>query len=116
MNESFLVLLLEGIEDYNEQPDTEQLAELYLTLVLAFNLQYTTPSFSFSSSSPFASTLPNGMGTEGEGRETEAITAGERKLSQSADMENALIKILAQRKQTKYFTEKLLLLFNREGK
>lgn len=114
MNESFLVLLLEGIETYNEQPDTEQLAELYLTLVLAFNLQYTTPLSSFSSSSPISSTLPNGVGMGGRG--AEAISAGERKLSQGADMENALIKILAHRKQTKHFTEKLLLLFNREGK
>lgn len=116
MNESFLMLLLEGIECYNEQPDTEQLAELYLTLVLAFNLQYTTPSFSSSSSSPAVNTLPNGVGIEGDGSGASAITSGERKLSQGADMENALIKILAQRKQTKYFTEKLLLLFNREGK
>lgn len=111
MDESFLTLLLEGIERYNEQPDTEQLAELYLTLVLAFNLQYTTPSF-FPSPSE---TLPNGVEVEGENTGTEVITSGERKLSQSADMKNAVIKILAQQKQTKYFTEKLLLMFNREG-
>lgn len=114
MNESFLLLLLEGIEHYNEQPDTEQLAELYLSLVLAFNLQYSTPSIS-----SFLSTLnnlPNGVGNEDEGTGTEAIGTGERKLSQVAEMKNAVIKILGQQKQTKYFTEKLLLLFNREGK
>lgn len=112
MDESFLALLLEGIEHYNEQPDTEQLAELYLTLVLAFNLQYTT----LSSFSPPSETLPNGVEVEGEETGTDIVTTGERKLSQGADMKNAIIKILAQQKETKYFTEKLLLLFNREGK
>lgn len=113
MNESFLVLLLDGIEHYNEHPDTEQLAELYLTLVLAFNLQYTTPSFS---SSPKI-TLPNGVEAEEEGGETGTSTTEETKLHQGgADMENVLIKLLAEREHTKHFTEKLLLLFNREGK
>lgn len=111
MDESFLALLLEGIEHYNEQPDTEQLAELYLTLVLAFNLQYTTHSSSLLPSE----TLPNGVG-EGEETGSDIVTTGERKLSQGADMKNLIIKIMAQQKETKYFTEKLLLLFNREGK
>ncbi|XP_050716102.1 NCK-interacting protein with SH3 domain-like isoform X4 [Eriocheir sinensis] len=110
MDESFLALLLEGIEHYNEQPDTEQLAELYLTLVLAFNLQYTT----LSSSSLSSETLPNGVGVEGEETGTDIVTTGERKLSHGADMKNVIISILAQQKETKYFTEKLLLLFNRE--
>ncbi|KAK8405388.1 hypothetical protein O3P69_001728 [Scylla paramamosain] len=111
MNESFLLLLLDGIERYNEHPDTEQLAELYLTLVLAFNLQYTTPSFSSTSS---IVTLPNGMEAGEEGR-TGISTTEETKLSQAgADMENVLIRLLGQREHTKHFTEKLLLLFNRE--
>ena len=112
MNESFLELLLEGIESYNEHPDTEQLAELYLTLVLAFNLQYTTISFS---SSPTI-TLPNGVEAEGGGK-TGISTNKETSLPEGGtDMENVLIKLLAQREHTKHFTEKLLLLFNREGK
>ncbi|MPC96740.1 NCK-interacting protein with SH3 domain [Portunus trituberculatus] len=112
MNESFLLLLLDGIEHYNEHPDTEQLAELYLTLVLAFNLQYTTPSFSCVSPT---TTLSNGMEAVGEEGKTGVRTTEETKLSKAeGDMENVLIRLLGQREHTKHFTEKLLLLFNRE--
>ena len=79
MNEKFINEVLEGIESYNEYPETEGLAELYLTLILAFNLQNHT------------------------------------RLSRPSDQNNPVINVLEKRKRTKYFIEKLLLLFNREG-
>lgn len=119
-------ILLDGIETFNEDPSTEQLGELYLTLVLAFNLQYMTlpPVTSLPFTIPEANqdsdkvketnqdikenskiaTLPNGN------METEDTLQ-----SKGADMENVIIKHLGRRETTKYFTEKLLLLFNREG-
>ncbi|XP_071534266.1 NCK-interacting protein with SH3 domain isoform X2 [Panulirus ornatus] len=117
MNESFMCMLLDGIEKYHEDSETEQLAELYLTLVLAFNLQYTTMP-------PSACSLPEAANAEDAVQEGEVncdnmtdstiqntIKNGH---SMGADMENMVIKLLSQRENTKYFTEKLLLLFNRE--
>lgn len=85
MNESFVNKVLESIEKYNRNPDTEGLAELYLTLLLAFNLQYHTR---------FAT--PNS-------------------LSEKSETENLVIKALSLPRDTKYFIEKILILFNREG-
>ncbi|CAL4162020.1 unnamed protein product, partial [Meganyctiphanes norvegica] len=84
MNSKFIEVLLHAIEKYYEDPDTEQLGELYLTLVLAFNLQYTTKGASKENS------------------------------TSDSDSENLVIKLLSKQESTKYFTEKLLLLFNRE--
>ena len=78
MNETFIEQVLEGIECYNENPETESLAELYLTLILAFNLQNHTKH-------------------------------------KDPGSQNKVIAVLSKRKRNKYFIEKLLLLFNREG-
>lgn len=116
MNENFMNVLLDGIEQYHEDPDTEQLAELYLAIVLAFNLQYTTlpPS---AANPPKSCEAPE----EGEG-EVKSQSNGDleenkdsSKTAMGADSENIIIKLLSKRENTKYFTEKLLLLFNREG-
>ncbi|KAK4319971.1 hypothetical protein Pmani_009130 [Petrolisthes manimaculis] len=106
MDEKFMSLLLYGIEEYHENPDTEQLGDLYLTLVLAFNLQYPTlppPALAQlqATEPPLDNGLPNG---------TEEIGRAEK----DNQMENLVMKLLAQRQDTKYLTEKLLLFFNRE--
>lgn len=107
MDEKFLSQLLCGIEEYHENPDTEQLGDLFLTLVLAFNLQYLTLPPPALASPQATEPLPDiGLpnGTEETG-----------KAEKHGQMENLVMKLLAQRQDTKYFTEKLLLLFNREG-
>ena len=89
MNETFIRFLLEGIETYNENPETEQLAELFLGLILAFNLQYCNHQ-------------------KGKAQ----FDSSKHKFN----AENLIMKCLCERENTKFFTEKLLLLFNREGK
>lgn len=115
MNENFMNVLLDGIEQYHEDPDTEQLAELYLAIVLAFNLQYTTLP-------PSAANPPKSCETADGDSEDKSQSNGDvegnkesSKTAMGADSENIIIKLLSKRENTKYFTEKLLLLFNREG-
>ncbi|XP_042870850.1 NCK-interacting protein with SH3 domain-like isoform X1 [Penaeus japonicus] len=114
MNENFMNVLLDGIEQYHEDPDTEQLAELYLAIVLAFNLQYTTLP-------PSAANPPKSCETADGDSEDKSQSNGDvegnkesSKTAMGADSENIIIKLLSKRENTKYFTEKLLLLFNRE--
>nr|XP_053638586.1 LOW QUALITY PROTEIN: uncharacterized protein LOC128693139 [Cherax quadricarinatus] len=118
MNEKFMYMLLDGIEKYSEDPDTEQLAELFLTLVLAFNLQYPTllPTVQLrtkSSNTPVDDSRMVGM-PEQDIANISGYDIMENGNIPGADMENMVIKLLSQRESTKYFTEKLLLLFNRE--
>ncbi|XP_069983091.1 NCK-interacting protein with SH3 domain isoform X2 [Penaeus vannamei] len=115
MNENFMNVLLDGIEQYHEDPDTEQLAELYLAIVLAFNLQYTTLPPSAVNPPKSCETTEEGEGgvksqANGDLEENKDAT----KTAMGADSENIIIKLLSKRENTKYFTEKLLLLFNRE--
>ncbi|KAG7168142.1 NCK-interacting protein with SH3 domain-like [Homarus americanus] len=118
MNDKFIGMLLDGIENFNEDPDTEQLAELYLTLVLAFNLQYATllpTAHSQQKPSDTSVDASQVVETNHVGAVDSSATDKMDNVSTSgADMENVVIKLLSQRKSTKYFTEKLLLLFNRE--
>ncbi|XP_068251129.1 NCK-interacting protein with SH3 domain [Palaemon carinicauda] len=120
MNERFVRILLDGIETYNEDPDNESLAELYLALVLAFNLQYTTQPPSLDAAQEPLSPPPDSLeyfdGTneikQNDNNSLEVNNIDKR--TSMADSENIVLKMLWHRKETKYFTEKLLLLFNRE--
>ncbi|XP_045605711.1 NCK-interacting protein with SH3 domain isoform X2 [Procambarus clarkii] len=118
MNETFMDMLLDGIEKYNEDPDTEQLAELYLTLVLAFNLQYSTL---LPTAHPWTKSTDNHVNDSEDAKITDKCIMNNSDVDKTengnitgVDLENVIIKLLSQRDSTKYFTEKLLLLFNRE--
>ncbi|KAK7066412.1 hypothetical protein SK128_025838 [Halocaridina rubra] len=121
MNDKFISILVDGIETYNENPDSESLAELYLSIVLAFNLQYAIqlPQIDAAAENLPPPPLPDEALLNGDAvNENESLgnssTIDSVKKVLRTDSENIVLKILSHRKETKYFTEKLLLLFNRE--
>ncbi|XP_071807661.1 NCK-interacting protein with SH3 domain-like [Asterias amurensis] len=72
LNEDFVRFLLNNIEDPPPEDESEQLPDLFVNLVLAFNLHFTEPS------------------------------------------ENLVMRVLGKRKTSKTFSEKIMVLFNRE--
>nr|XP_027222253.1 NCK-interacting protein with SH3 domain-like [Penaeus vannamei] len=100
---------------YHEDPDTEQLAELYLAIVLAFNLQYTTLPPSAVNPPKSCETTEEGEGgvksqANGDLEENKDAT----KTAMGADSENIIIKLLSKRENTKVLHREASAVVNRE--